>query len=79
MIYTAYYSDNKANPKGDYVLVYKVYYTPTNIKEYTIRHDRPIEVGSSKGSNYIHKHGEGKVIETSAPIEVVKYVNYQKK
>jgi len=70
--------ENYKSPKGDYVLVYKVYYTPTNIKEYTIRHDRPIEVGCSNGSNYVRKHGDGRVIETSAPIEVVKYVNYQK-
>ena len=64
--------------KGDYVLVYKVYYTPNNIKEYTIRHNKPIEVGSDRGSNYIRKVGEGTVIQTSAPIEVVKYINYAK-
>ena len=66
-------------PEGDYELVYKVYYTPNNIKQYTIRHNRPIEVGSSKGTNYIHKYNEGNVIQTSAPIEVVRYVNYKKK
>lgn len=65
--------------KGDYVLVYKVYYTSNNIKEYTIRHNKPIEVGSDRGTNYIKKVGEGTVIQTSAPIEVVKYINYAKK
>lgn len=64
--------------KGDYVLVYKVYYTSNNIKEYTIRHNKPIEVGSDRGTNYIRKVGEGTVIQTSAPIEVVKYINYAK-
>ena len=64
--------------KGDYVLVYKVYYTPNNIKEYTIRHNKPIEVGSDRGTNYVRKVGEGTVIQTSAPIEVVKYINYAK-
>ena len=65
--------------KGDYVLVYKVYYTPNNIKEYTIRHNKRIEVGSDRGTNYVRKVGEGIVIQTSAPIEVVKYINYAKK
>ena len=68
----------KNEKKGDYVLVYKVYYTPNNIKEYTIRHNKPIEVGSDRGSNYVRKVDEGIVIQTSAPIEVVKYINYTK-
>ena len=69
----------KDYPYGDYEMVYKVYYTPTNAKTYTIKHNRPIEMGSSKGTNYIRKYNEGMVIQTNAPIEIIKYVNYEKK
>lgn len=70
------YMEEEKYPKGNYELVYKVYYTPNHVKEYTIKHDRPISVYSSDGSNYIRKRGEGIVVQTSAPIEVVKYVRY---
>ena len=69
--------DEKANPKGKYEMTYRVYYTKDNIKTYTIKHDYPIECGSSKGTNYINKIHDGKVIETNAPIEVIKYVRYK--
>ena len=49
-------------------------YSENNVKEYTITHNRPIYMRSSKGSNEIHKHDWGDVIETSAPIEIVRYI-----
>jgi hypothetical protein len=67
----------KDYPYGDYEMVYKVYYTPTNAKTYIIKHNRPIKIGSSKGTNYIYKYNEGMVIQTNAPIEIIKYVNYK--
>ena len=70
--------DEKSHPHGEYEMTYRVYYTENNVKEYTITHNRPIYMRSSKGSNEIHKHGWGDVIETSAPIEVVRYVNKAK-
>jgi hypothetical protein len=72
------WQDRKDYPYGEYEMTYRVYYTENNVKEYTITHNRPIYMRSSKGSNEIHKHGWGDVIETSAPIEVVRYVNKAK-
>lgn len=72
------YLDNKAYPEGNYEMVYRVYYTPTTVKEYKIRHNRPIVVGSDRGTNYIRKYNEGTIINTSAPIEIVKYVKYDR-
>lgn len=72
------YLDKKSYPEGDYELVYKVYYTPNNVKQYTIRHNRPIRVGSEDGTNYVRKYDGGVVIQTSATIETVRYVNYKK-
>ena len=72
------YLDEKSYPEGDYELVYKVYYTPNNVKQYTIRHNRPITVGSEDGTNYVRKYDGGVVIQTSATIETVRYVNYKK-
>lgn len=69
--------DEKDYPYGNYEMTYRVYYTPNNIKEYTIKHNRPIEVYSNRGSNVVRKHNECTVIETSAPIEVVRYVKYK--
>ena len=71
------YKDNKLYPHGDYELVYKVYYTPNHVKEYTMKHNRPIEVKSSDGTNYIYKKGEGRVLETNAPIEIISYKRYK--
>lgn len=68
------YLNEKEHPYGNYEMTYRVYYTPTTYKEYTITHNRPIYVRSSKGTNYVRKYDEGTVIETSAPIEIVKYV-----
>ena len=72
------HNDYVQYPEGNYELVYKVYYTPNNSKQYIIRHNRPIIVSSSEGTNIVKKYNEGTVIETSAPIEVVRYVNYSK-
>jgi hypothetical protein len=72
------YLDEKSYPEGDYELVYKVYYTPNNVKQYTIRHNRPITVGSEDGTNYVRKYDGGIVIQTSATIETVRYVNHKK-
>ena len=66
------------HPHGDYEMVYRVYYDVNTIKEYTVKHDRPISSGSSDGTNYIKKYPDEYVIRTNAPIEVVKYVNHQK-
>ena len=74
----AQYQDEKHYPYGEYEMTYRVYYSENNVKEYTITHNRPIYMRSSKGSNEIHKHGWGDVIETSAPIEIVRYVNHKK-
>ena len=68
--------EEKNYPYGNYEMTYRVYYTTSHVKEYTIKHNRPIEVYSSKGSNVVKKFNGEKVIETSAPIEVVKYVKY---
>lgn len=68
------YLNEKEHPYGNYEMTYRVYYTPTTYKDYTITHNRPIYVRSSKGTNYVRKYDEGTVIETSAPIEIVKYV-----
>ena len=72
------YQDEKDYPYGEYEMTYRVYYSENNVKEYTITHNRPIYMRSSKGSNEIHKHDWGDVIETSAPIEIVRYVNRAK-
>lgn len=69
--------EEKSYPYGNYEMIYRVYYTPSHVKEYTIKHNRPIEVYSSKGSNVVKKFNGEKVIETSAPIEVVRYVKYK--
>lgn len=74
-----HYRDLRNYPYGNYEMTYRVYYTPTDVKEYTITHNRPISCGSYDGINYISKHGIGEVIETTAKIEVVKYVNKDKK
>ena len=72
------YEDEKDYPYGEYEMTYRVYYSENNVKEYTITHNRPIYMRSNKGSNEIHKHDWGDVIETSAPIEIVRYVNKAK-
>lgn len=71
-------SDERNYPYGDYEMVYRVYYDVNTIKEYTVKHNRPIWQGSSEGTNYIKKYPDTYVIRTNAPIEVVKYVNHQK-
>ena len=68
--------DNVHYPEGDYEMTYRVYYTPSNVKEYTVKHNRPIWVSSHRGSNEVYLYDKGTIIETSAPIEVVKYVNH---
>ena len=70
------YQDKKNYPYGDYELTYRVYYSPSNIKDYTVTHNRPIWVSSHRGSNEVYLFNKGTIIETSAPIEVVKYVNH---
>lgn len=69
--------EEKNYPYGNYEMTYRVYYTTSHVKEYTIKHNRPIEVYSSKGSNVVKKYNGERVIETSAPIEVVRYVKYK--
>ena len=70
-------ADERNYPYGDYEMVYRVYYDVNTIKEYTVKHNRPMWQGSSEGTNYIKKYPDIYVIRTNAPIEVVKYVNYQ--
>ena len=68
------------HPKGDYTMVYNVYYNNT-CKTCTIHNDLPIAVDSHRGTNYLSicKRSElfgdyySTVLETSAPIEVVSY------
>ena len=68
------------HPKGDYTMVYNVYYNNT-CKTFTIHNDLPIAVDSHRGTNYLSicKRSElfgdyySTVLETSAPIEVVSY------
>lgn len=78
MVKFVQYQDEKNYPYGEYEMTYRVYYSENNVKEYTITHNRPIYVTSHRGSNEVHKHDLGNVIETSAPIEVVRYVNKAK-
>ena len=70
--------EEKDYPYGEYEMTFRVYYTEHNIKEYTVTHNRPIYMRSNKGTNEIHKYDGGNVIETSAPIEIVRYVNKAK-
>ena len=72
------YQDEKNYPYGNYELTYRVYYTPSTFVDYTVTHDRPIVIGSHKGTNYVKKHFGEYVIQTNAPIQKIKYVNYQK-
>ena len=68
------------HPKGDYTMVYNVYYNNT-CKTCTIHNNLPIAVDSHRGTNYLSicKRSElfgdyySTVLETSAPIEVVSY------
>ena len=71
-------ADENKYPHGNYEMVYRVYYDVNTIKEYTIRHDRPMWQGSHQGTNYIMKYPDTYVIKTNAPIEVVKYVDHNK-
>ena len=68
--------DNVNYPEGDYEMTYRVYYTPSNVKEYTVKHNRPMWVSSHRGTNEVYLFNKGTLIETNAPIEVVKYVNH---
>lgn len=70
--------DEKSHPHGEYEMTYRVYYNENNVKEYTITHNRPIIVRSNRGSNEVYKYNSGIIVQTSAPIEVVKYVNHKK-
>ena len=70
-------ADERKYPHGDYEMVYRVYYDVNTIKEYTVKHDRPMWQGSHQGTNYIMKYPDTYVIKTNAPIEVVEYVNHQ--
>ena len=70
--------DEKNYPYGNYELTYRVYYSPNNTKDYTVTHTRPIIVNSHRGTNEVYLYDKGTVISTSAPIEVVRYVNKAK-
>jgi hypothetical protein len=72
------HQDEKNYPYGDYELTYRVYYTPSTFVDYTVTHDRPIVIGSHKGTNYVKKCFGEYVIQTNAPIQKIKYVNHQK-
>lgn len=68
------------HPKGDYTMVYNVYYNNT-CKTCTIHNDLPIAVDSHRGTNCLEicKRSElfgdyySTILKTSAPIEVVSY------
>ena len=74
--------------KGEYTMVYKVYY-PGSPKTYTITNEWPIGVHSSRGTNRVEKSVESSlfknafsgeaVLETSAPIEIVSYTYKENK
>ena len=68
------YKDEKNYPYGEYELTYRVYYTPSVYKDYTITHNRPIFIESQDGTNRVKKYNDGTVIETNAPIEKLRYV-----
>ena len=53
--------EEKNYPYGNYEMTYRVYYTTSHVKEY----------------NVVKKFNGERVIETSAPIEVVRYVKYK--
>ena len=72
------YQVEKNYPYGEYELTYRVYYSPNNTKDYTVTHTRPIIVNSHRGTNEVYLYDKGTVISTSAPIEVVRYVNKAK-
>lgn len=63
--------------KGKYQMVYKVYWNSTNVKEYTINDTYPIHYYSRDGYNRIVDGDGATVIETTAPIEIVKYVKFK--
>ena len=71
-------SDLKNYPYGNYEMTYRVYYTPSTFTDYTVTHNRPIYMGSHKGTNYIKKHRGEYAIQTNAPIQIIKYVNHKK-
>ena len=71
-------ANERKYPHGDYEMVYRVYYDVNTIKEYTVKHDRPMWQGSHQGTNYIMKYPDEYVIKTNAPIEVVKYVDHNR-
>ena len=74
--------------KGEYTMVYKVYY-PRSPKTYTITNEWPIGVHSNRGTNRVEKSVESSlfknafsgeaVLETSAPIEIVSYTYKENK
>ena len=72
------YQDLQAYPYGDYELTFRVHYTNTTFTDYTVTHNRPIFIGTSEGANYVKKYNACYVIETTAPIEKIRYVNHQK-
>jgi hypothetical protein len=72
------HQDEKNYPYGNYELTYRVYYTPSTFVDYTVTHDRPIVIGSHKGTNYVKKRFGEYVIQTNAPIQKIKYVNHKK-
>lgn len=71
-------TEKNEHPYGNYEMTYRVHYTNTYHKDYTIKHDRPIEFGAHEGRNYVRKYGDGYVISTTAPIEIIKYVRIHK-
>ena len=73
--------------EGEYTMTYKVYY-PNNPRTYTIKNEWPIDIRSSRGTNWVEKtvktpifikaYRGDIVFETSAPIEVVSYTFKEK-
>lgn len=68
------YKDEQDYPYGEYEMTYRVHYSNGYHKDYTVTHDRPIEVYSDRGTNIVRKHSKGTVVKTSAPIEIVRYI-----
>ena len=74
--------------EGEYTMVYKVYYSPNDVKTYTVKNNWPISTYSYRGTNSVTKttsfpyakkmFGNKIVFESSAPIEVVSYMYKEK-
>lgn len=53
-------------------ITYRVYWTDSNVKEYTVERDGVIRYGCRDGHNYLYSRAdEDYIVETTAPIEII--------